>query len=107
MRLLKPIVIGIALCVALALVVQFAAPVIRGYVPTAAHAWLSNFGGGLLIAVVVTTLIARRRTSGETRLWTPVRLTVALMGLMLLLMFQPDVQCRVTLGSRSSPVVCD
>jgi hypothetical protein len=96
----------ILVLIAIGLVIQIAGPIIQSHTPHEAHSWLSNFGGGLLLAILITAVITHLFIDKERRLLTPTRITFALIGFLLLVIFQPDVNCEVRFGPRVSPIIC-
>jgi hypothetical protein len=103
---MKRFVLPILVLIAIALVILVAGPIIRSHTPVQAHSWIGGFGGGLLLAIVITSFITRFFIDKERRLLTPTRVTVALVGFLLLVIFLPGVNCQVRLGPKVSPIVC-
>jgi hypothetical protein len=103
----KNFVLALLIIVAVVLVVEVAGPIIQSYTPYQAHAWISNFGGGLLIAVLATAAITYYFVDPERRLVTPTRITVVLIGFLLLVIFRPDADCQVEFQGRRNSIVCD
>jgi hypothetical protein len=103
----KQALVAILVIMAVALVIEFAGPIITAHTPREAHAWISNFGGGLLVAVLVTAVLIHLFIDSERQLLTPMRLTAALIGLLLLVIFRPDANCHVEMHGRRNPIVCD
>jgi drug/metabolite transporter (DMT)-like permease len=103
---MKRFVLPILVLIAIALVILVAGPIIRSHTPVQAHSWISNFGGGLLLAIVATAVITRLFVNKEQRLLTPTRVTFALVGFLLLVIFLPNVNCQVRFGPKVNPIVC-
>jgi hypothetical protein len=90
----------------LVVAIELLGPLVRSFTPSGAHAWISNFGGGLLIAILASGAVIYC-FDRERQLVTPLRLAVAVIGLLLLLVYRPDVDCRVEMHGRRNPIVCD
>jgi len=103
----KTLWLAVLVIASIVLVVEVAGPIIRAYTPHGAHAWIGNFGGGLLAAVLVTAAVTHFFIDRDRRIFTATRLTFALVGILLLLVFRADVSCHVEFGGRTNPIVCD
>ncbi|HVF17120.1 MAG TPA: hypothetical protein VNA21_09415 [Steroidobacteraceae bacterium] len=99
-------VLPILVLISIGLVILVAGPIIRSHTPVQAHSWISGFGGGLLLAIVITAVITRFFGDKERRILTPNRVTFALVGFLLLIIFMPGVNCQVGFGPKVSPIVC-
>jgi hypothetical protein len=104
---MKRFVLPVLVLIAIGLVIQVAGPIIQSHTPIQAHSWISNFGGGLLLAILITTVITHLFIDKERRLLTPTRVTFALVGFLLLVIFRPDLDCQVRVGTKSGPIVCE
>jgi uncharacterized membrane protein len=87
--------------------IQFLGPNIKASTPHAAHSWLGNFGAGLLIATLGTAAWRAYRSESASSAWTPVRLAVAVIGVILLFVYQSDGICQVKGSGKTLRVVCE
>jgi hypothetical protein len=102
----KRSVLPVLVLIAIGLVILVAGPIIRSHTPVQAHSWISNFGGGLLLAILITSVITHLFIDKDRRLLTPTRVTFALIGFLLLVIYRPDVDCEVRFGGRANPIIC-